>query len=194
MIATLWPNSGHLECLLDAGADIYVTDHLDWVALHLLVSYDCAEYLKRFLATPGIDVNMKTDQSCPPCTSAAKFGSTASLTVLLGTPGIRVNEKVDGMTALHIAAMHDNPECIALLLATPGIQIHEQNDAGWTALCLAASHGHSECMKLLIANGAWQKQHLLYKPAIKKEPPEPGKGLARIFHKRAPDLACPLPL
>ncbi|WP_257264753.1 ankyrin repeat domain-containing protein [Endozoicomonas sp. ONNA2] len=154
MIAVLWGESGHLQCLLEAGANIIVTDQLDWDALHLLACNDSAQCLKIFLATPGIQVNMKNELGWTALHVAAKFASTESLKVLLATPGIRVNEKVDGMTALHIAALFDNPECIAVLLATAGIEIHERNNEGKTALCLAVIHNHSECIKLLIANGA----------------------------------------
>ena len=61
--------------------------------------------------------------------------------------------QVDGMTALHWAAYHDDAETAALLVRS-GAHVNAKNRYGVSALSLAATNGNAALVKLLVDGGA----------------------------------------
>src|SRR5688572_23199519 len=61
--------------------------------------------------------------------------------------------QVDGMTALHWAAQHDDLETAKLLVAG-GANVKAENRYGVTPLTLACMNGNTELVELLLASGA----------------------------------------
>lgn len=69
--------------------------------------------------------------------------------VLMQRPDANV-EQVDGMTALHWAAYHDNVEAAKLLLSA-GANAKAENRYGVAPLSLACTNGNAELVRLLLA-------------------------------------------
>ena len=84
---------------------------------------------------------------------AAENEEGALIRTLLGA-GNDVNAtQVDGMTALHWAAYHDDAETAALLVRS-GAHVNAKNRYGVSALSLAATNGNAALVKLLVDAGA----------------------------------------
>ena len=84
---------------------------------------------------------------------AAENGKGVLVRTLLGT-GEDVNTaQVDGMTALHWAAYHDDTETAALLVRS-GANVNAENLYGVVPLSLAATNGNATLVKLLVDAGA----------------------------------------
>src|SRR5947208_510856 len=60
--------------------------------------------------------------------------------------------QVDGMTALHWAAHHDDPDTAKLLL-TAGASAKAENRYGVTPLALACTNGNADLVRVLLAAG-----------------------------------------
>ena len=84
---------------------------------------------------------------------AAENGKGALVRTLLDA-GENVNTaQVDGMTALHWAAYHDDTETAALLVRS-GANVNAENLYGVVPLSLAATNGNATLVKLLVDAGA----------------------------------------
>jgi ankyrin repeat protein len=84
----------------------------------------------------------------------AKTGNRGGLQLLIAAK-VDVNNPRNeaGKTALMAAALHGQPECIALLLEA-GADINARDRNGETALMGATLNGHFACVKLLLEAGA----------------------------------------
>ena len=84
---------------------------------------------------------------------AAERSDKASVRTLLET-GVDVNSaQVDGTTALHWAAYHDDAE-MAGLLVRAGANVNAMNRYGASALVEACANGNATIVKLLLESGA----------------------------------------
>ncbi len=84
---------------------------------------------------------------------AAEQRDKASVRTLLQT-GVNVNAaQVDGTTALHWAAYHDDAEMVALLVRA-GANVSTVNRYGASALAEACTNGNAAIVKLLLEAGA----------------------------------------
>src|SRR5947208_15199163 len=84
---------------------------------------------------------------------AAEQRDKARVRTLLET-GVDVNApQIDGSTALHWAAYHDDAETAALLVRV-GANVHAVDRYGVPPLSLACSNGSGGVVKLLLAAGA----------------------------------------
>src|SRR5262245_49423268 len=61
--------------------------------------------------------------------------------------------QTDGMTALHWAAYHDEPE-VAKILIDAGAKVKTENRYGITPLALASTNGSDKLVRMLVAVGA----------------------------------------
>src|SRR5712671_6078091 len=88
-----------------------------------------------------------------PLADAAEQRDKAGIRTLLGA-GVDVNAaQVDGTTALHWAAYHDDVEMVALLVRA-GASVNAVNRYGVPPLAQACTNGNAGIVKLLLEAGA----------------------------------------
>src|SRR5438477_9508970 len=88
-----------------------------------------------------------------PVADAAEKADWRRVRVLLKDRADANAAQVDGMTALHWAAYHDDADAAKLLLAA-GAGAKAENRYGVTPLSLACTNGNAEIVKALLAAGA----------------------------------------
>ncbi|PHJ24441.1 ankyrin repeat-containing protein [Cystoisospora suis] len=123
-------------------------------ALHLAAQMYDLDLLEAILESPSVDVNLPDQvQGWSPlihCLSAAPAGDTSILRRLLKVSGCNVHaEDGDGNTALHWAALLNQPEAVEVLL-NRGASRNAVNAAKETALHVAVKEGNEEVVQLLI--------------------------------------------
>ena len=88
-----------------------------------------------------------------PLADAAERGDWARVRTLLKDARQPDAAQVDGMTAMHWAAYHDQPDVANELLAA-GASAARENRYGVTPLALACTNGNAELVRMLLAAGA----------------------------------------
>jgi ankyrin repeat protein len=88
-----------------------------------------------------------------PLADAAEAQETTAVKSLLGSKADVNAAQVDGMTALHWAAWHDDAP-LARQLVAAGADVKAANRYGVTPLALACTNGNGEVVELLLAEGA----------------------------------------
>jgi uncharacterized protein len=88
-----------------------------------------------------------------PLADAAERADWPRVRALLGEHADASAAQVDGTTALHWAAYHDQP-AIAKLLIAAGAGAKAENRYGVTPLSLACANGSEEIVRMLLATGA----------------------------------------
>ena len=88
-----------------------------------------------------------------PVADAAERADWEQLSSLLSNNGDATEPQNDGMTALHWAVWHDNPEAVALLTKY-GADANAQNKYGVTPLSIACTNGNSAIITQLVDAGA----------------------------------------
>ena len=88
-----------------------------------------------------------------PLADAAESGNPESVRTLLGNRADVNQVQVDGMSALHWAAYHDDLET-AKLLVQARAKVDVQNRYGVTPLFLACTNGNAQLIELLLEAGA----------------------------------------
>ncbi|XP_064163266.1 ankycorbin isoform X1 [Anguilla rostrata] len=82
--------------------------------------------------------------------AAVEHGEADKVSALLAKKGASATKlDGDGKSALHVAAMRGQTECLALILAH-GVDASLTDGSGFSALHLAAKNNHQECAKRLI--------------------------------------------
>ena len=89
----------------------------------------------------------------PPLADAAEKADWQRVRTILGEKPDANAAQLDGMTALHWAAYHDQVEATKLLLAA-GASAKCANRYGVTPLSLACMNGNAELVRMLLAGGA----------------------------------------
>ncbi|XP_075040679.1 ankycorbin isoform X6 [Mixophyes fleayi] len=81
---------------------------------------------------------------------AVDHGDTDKVSALLGKKGV-VATKLDseGKTALHLAALKGNADCLRVML-THGVDVLAQDLSGHSVLHLAVKYNHTDCVKRLL--------------------------------------------
>jgi len=169
------------KLLLNAGADIHATNHVEWGALHHAAEANQPEMI-RWLANLGMDVDSKSDFGETPLMAAAESGASEAVKILLE---IGADPAAENHTESRAITEASNIDCVKLLMDAGedinhigGDGYHllktaaEQNDiefvqalldagaevdttsTGDTALHMALSNDHLEIAELLLAAGA----------------------------------------
>jgi len=121
-------------------------------ALHRAAEEGNTAEVRRILAIPGVDVNLKGKWEGTPLLWASNKGHVEVVKVLLAAPGIDVNKAdKDGQTPLYLASKEGHTEVVKLLLAVPGIDVNRAHKDGETPLVVACKLGKSEVVKVLLA-------------------------------------------
>lgn len=90
---------------------------------------------------------------------ATKAGRDDVLRILIGEGEVDINGVNDrekggqGLTALHVAARHNQVDCLKLLIEREA-DLDKPDNFGFRAIHDAALHGHDACLKELLINGA----------------------------------------
>lgn len=90
--------------------------------------------------------------------NATREGRCDVIKILVTTGEVDVNKLPEletegqGLTALHIAARYNRPECIKVLLES-GADVNAADNFGFRPIHDAALHGYSDCMEVLLHNG-----------------------------------------
>lgn len=124
-----------LQAFVEAGAPMQ--NYLIGVGA---VNYGHLATLKKWLATPGVDVN-STERSNTVLSVAVENKFEKGVEVLLAVPGIDVNEGNPLGEAINLKY----ERIVSLLLAMPGIELNEN-----AALVSAVSSGHAPIVKMLL--------------------------------------------
>lgn len=145
-----------VELLLDYGANIHTTDHMEGSALHSAVAGGYTE-LVRDLIRRGADVNARHRGGAPYAVlDAVHFGYSETLEALL-EGGARLLDATtdDGYTALHLAAYEGHLGLLRLLLKKDlSLDINTRSLHGSTPLIIATGAGRFDAVRMLLDHGA----------------------------------------
>ena len=97
---------------------------------------------------------LRADVSNSPVADAAQTGDAAAVRALLRQAADVNAAQGDGMTALHWAAMKNDPDLAQLLLYASASARATTRIGAYTPLLLAAQNGNAEVMEPLIKGGA----------------------------------------
>lgn len=145
-----------VELLLDYGANIHTTDHLERSALHSSVSSGHTEVV-RALIRRGADVNARhRGDAMYAVLDAVRFGHTETLHALLEA-GARLSDVTtdEGYTALHIAASQGHLGLLRRLLnKNLSLDINAKTVEGSTPVNTATYAGRVDVVRMLLDRGA----------------------------------------
>ncbi|KAK3745893.1 hypothetical protein QZH41_006134 [Actinostola sp. cb2023] len=145
-------NERELRQLIDAAADINVTNNDGYTALMLAAQYGMKE-VARALMEAGADINVTNNDGYTALMLAAVYGKEEVTRALIDV-GADINVTNNGgYTALMVAAVYGKEE-VARALIDVGADINVTNNDGYTALMLAAVYGKEEVARALIDVGA----------------------------------------
>ena len=101
---------------------------------------------------PSLVLTENYADNCSGLIMAVRFNSLESMQYFL-KKGADPNEAdIAGHTALMVAALEDNPECIRALITHPNIDPNIATKDGTTALMVAALEDNPECIRALITH------------------------------------------
>lgn len=145
-----------VQHLIDAGADINVTDHNKRSLMDLAAANNAPDVI-RVLHKAGADVESVTPDGQTPLMRAAATNSADSITALLEC-GANHERKINGLTLLSWTAAccgnsYHTIDAIQCLIRA-GADINATNEDGTTALMNAAINGRAKNVQALIDAGA----------------------------------------
>ncbi|KAJ5797787.1 uncharacterized protein N7503_007083 [Penicillium pulvis] len=119
--------------------------------LHIASYLGLDMVVRTLLASPGVDVNSKTDDNRTPIFCAVDNGHEGIVKILLAIPGIDINmPSSNGNTPLSMAIILAHKGIVKLLLAAPSIEINSLDENGYPPLHLAIYQGDESIVKLLL--------------------------------------------
>lgn len=153
-LAARMGETGILEKILEAGADVNLRDHRDRTALMYSVMYDMRQVTKILLKYGG-DVHLRTERGETLLTIAVNAGDhNQELTQILLDAGANPNEpNEDDYTPLCLAT-YSNFTNIVKLLMDYNVDIHHANRSGYQAVHIAAWNGFMGILTALLNAGA----------------------------------------
>ena len=143
-------NVATARCLLDAGADVNLSDR--WPILRRTVKRQSIELLELYLEA-GAEVDARDPLGWTALMLAAKRGELKALECLMRAGAALEAVNHLGETALFLAAEDGQTATIEALLAA-GANIEARGPGGLTPVMIAAHHGHKTATKTLLARGA----------------------------------------
>ena len=137
-----------LKMLIDAGANLNVTDEFGRTPLHWAAGSQHSVCVQTLVGA-GSDPNIADDRGETPLHEAACTGHDECIQTLVESGANPNITEIRGRTPLHTATYYDREKCVQKLIdvgATPDVP----DKKGQTPLQLAVRKGHKECMKILI--------------------------------------------
>ncbi|XP_033881799.3 cortactin-binding protein 2-like isoform X1 [Acipenser ruthenus] len=121
--------------------------------LHQAATQGNVTLLSMLLKEDRLDISHLDEDGNSALYSAAKYGHTDCVTLLLtkGAP-VDVPDK-NGFTPIHIAAANGHFRCIELLI-TNNADVNHAASGGQTPLHLACANGNYDCIRILLTAGA----------------------------------------
>ena len=146
-------NIKNVKALLDAGANVNLSNKWGVTALTEACSCVNREGCVRLLLRSGADVNHLCNYGGTPLMMANYNDRVEYVQALLDT-GADVNIVNTGnWTALMFAAKYKSLRCVELLLQQEDIRVNHATKSGITALKVAQQFRHDECIRLLLEAG-----------------------------------------
>lgn len=120
-----------------------------WNLLHQMAADGNLEIVRHLIEDNHFDRRDKTDNELTAPQLAAINGHEEVVRWFLSA-GFDLEEKSDGMTLLHCAAVSNNVNLVRLLVNEMNADIKSKTDNGWTVLHLAAESGIPEIVQLFV--------------------------------------------
>ena len=140
--------------LIDAGADINISDNKQRTALHMAADLGYDDILRTLIDAPDVNLNLRTETGHTPLHAAANNGRAASARLLIDAgANINISDKYQ-QTALHLAAYFGYDDIVDALIKRPDVNLNVRNKDGNTPLHIAADNGRAASARLLIDAGA----------------------------------------
>ena len=146
-----WSDPAVCRVLIDAGADLQITDEEGCSPLHSACESGALDVVK-MLVEAGAEVRATNDEGDTSFSRAAAHGHTDTVRYLLGLPDVDVNH--GNFNALQCAAINEYPDVVQVLIdAGADIDIKDDFD-GCSLLHYTCASGSLEGVKMLVRAGA----------------------------------------
>ena len=140
--------------LIDAGADINISDNQQWTALHIAAHFGHSSIVGELIKAPHLNLNVRNENGNTPLNLAVYNGRAASARLLIDAGAdINIPDKYQ-QTALHMAACNGYNDIVDALIKRPDMNLNVRNENGDTPLNVAADNGRAASARLLIDAGA----------------------------------------
>lgn len=158
-----------LKTLINAGADITITDNDDASILCIASRYSESEEIINFLTEQGLDIEHRDSSGLTPLLSAARYNSSLDIILALRDAGADLYAKSpDGDNALHLAALNNDCSKGMIDALRTRFRSSDTNDRGYTPLSLALFF--SENTMVINALIQSQRDELLYEACQNRSP------------------------
>ncbi len=152
-------DGGHIEIvkmLVEAGAEINKKPDNGTTALISAVKNNHF-WISEYLLKQGANPNLHNKEEISPLLYACGY-NYFNLSDMLLYFGANTNHAKNGVTPLHLAAMHGDSALIRSLFDY-GSDIHAIDSSGFTPLHMAVQNGHFQAVQLLLNQGADVNRH-----------------------------------
>jgi ankyrin repeat protein len=142
-------NLSLVDRLLSAGADPNCLDHQIETPLHASLQHP--EIVRRLLLEPKLKINFMSGEQRTPLMSAAEYGYSTSIQILLQDKRTDPNRKTNtGYTALYLAVEEGHLQAVKLILSHKKTNIQKSTRSGLTPLNIATIENHEKITALLL--------------------------------------------
>ena len=165
--------NGHVELaetlITELGLDPMCVDDNNNTPLHYAALRGHLSVVRMLVSQHNVDLNARNNKNDSPLLLAAREGHTDVLKVMINELNCRANVEglqsqaiclpplstdSDGNTLLHIAALHEQEQCVTMLMYTYNAPVYSRNNAGRTAREITKSSN----IRTLIDNYVKQNQ------------------------------------
>jgi ankyrin repeat protein len=159
-IHSFWPTAIHscvdcgniaiVQLLIQHGVNVSPANRWGMTPLHYAVSRrHPSEEMVRLLLDAGADLSARARFYDTILHTAAMFGTTSIVELLIKRGAIPTICEADGSTLLHSAARHGAPRTVRIILEA-GLNIEATNNSGETPLHIAAQSGQDDNVEVLL--------------------------------------------
>ena len=151
MIASLKGNVDAITILLNAGADLSISDVYGKTSIHMVKPGSCSKDALQTIVDRGADVNAKSIENVTALMIACKKGNMSATNVLLhagADPNIA--DSLHSATSLHYAIAGGCSREVLQKIIDHGADVDAARSDGTTALLLACYVAHKESVNVLL--------------------------------------------
>ena len=154
MIASLQNNAGAINVLLNAGADITITDNTGITCLHHAVMGGCNKEILQTIIDHGADVNATNKNNISPLILACHDGNVDAFDVLVNAGAHHNTQGTQGLSLIYLAAAEGWSKEILQTIIDHGHDVNTIDKDCRTALMLAYWKENVEAIRFLLNAGA----------------------------------------